>query len=113
MMQSCASAAKLRSGGPILPFGTKAKGRLGIPPPRTVIGDPSQADGLGRNCRVPSATSVHCAGGRTTPSGTTPSRTSRHRAIRSLRAKATRPGPTRRFCCKSLFGVTNDNFQGR
>jgi len=38
MMQSCASAAKLRSGGPILPFGMKAKGRLGIPPPRTVIG---------------------------------------------------------------------------
>ena len=26
MMQSCASAAKLRSGGPILPVGTKAKG---------------------------------------------------------------------------------------
>jgi hypothetical protein len=44
MMQSCASAAKLRSGGPILPFGLKAKGRLGIPPPRTVIGVPSQAD---------------------------------------------------------------------
>ena len=35
MMQSCASAAKLRSGGPILPFGVRAKGRLGIPPPRT------------------------------------------------------------------------------
>src|ERR1017187_5153915 len=51
MMQSCASAAKLRSGGPILPFGMKAKGRLGIPPPRTVIGVPSQAYGLGRNCR--------------------------------------------------------------
>jgi hypothetical protein len=51
MMQSCASAAKLRSGGPILPFGMKAKGRLGIPPPRTVIGAPSQAYGQGRNCR--------------------------------------------------------------
>jgi hypothetical protein len=45
MMQSCASAAKLRSGGPILPFGVKAKGRLGISPPRTVIGLPSQAYG--------------------------------------------------------------------
>ena len=43
MMQSCASAAKLRSGGPILPFGMKAKGPLGNPPPRTVIGVPSQA----------------------------------------------------------------------
>src|SRR5256885_14866980 len=43
MMQSCASAAKLQIGGPILPFGMKAKGPLGIPPPRTVIGVPSQA----------------------------------------------------------------------
>ena len=42
-MQSCASAAKLRSGGPILPVGMKAKGPVGIPPPRTVIGVPSQA----------------------------------------------------------------------
>lgn len=89
MMQSCASAAKLRGGGPILPLGMTAMGQLGTPPPRTVIGGPSQADGVGRNCRVPSVTSVHCAGRRTTPSGTTPSRTSRHRAIRSLRAKAT------------------------
>ena len=31
MMQSCASAAKLRSGGPILPIGMKAKGHVGIP----------------------------------------------------------------------------------
>ena len=36
-----------------------------------------------------SATSVYCVGRRTTPSGTTPSRTSRHKAIKSLRAKAT------------------------
>ena len=35
------------------------------------------------------ASSGYCAGRRTTPSGTTPSRTSRHKAIRSLRAKAT------------------------
>ena len=40
-MQSCASAAKLRSGGPILPIGMKAKGLAGNPPPRTVIGTPS------------------------------------------------------------------------
>ena len=50
-MQSCASAAKLRSGGPILPIGMKAKGLVGIPPPRTVIDAPSQAHGQGRNCR--------------------------------------------------------------
>ena len=37
-MQSCASAAKLRSGGPILPIGIKAKGPVGNPPPRTVVG---------------------------------------------------------------------------
>src|SRR5215469_13136810 len=36
-----------------------------------------------------SVPAVHCAGRRTMPSGTTPSRTSRHKAIRSLRAKAT------------------------
>ena len=41
MMQPCASAAKLRSGGPILPLGMKAMSHLGTPPPRTVIGDPS------------------------------------------------------------------------
>src|SRR6516164_9820617 len=41
-MQSCASAAKLRSGGPILPIGMKAKGLAGNPPPRTVIGIPSR-----------------------------------------------------------------------
>ena len=30
MMQSCASAAKLRSGGPILPFGLKPRGVSGF-----------------------------------------------------------------------------------
>ena len=49
-MQSCASAAKLRSGGPILPIGIKAKGLVGNPQPRTVIGTPSQAYEQGRNC---------------------------------------------------------------
>jgi hypothetical protein len=82
MMQPCASAAKLRSGGPILFFGMRAMEIGRDPPPRT-IGDPSQANGLGQTCWVPSATSVHCAGRRTTPSGTTPSRTNRHKAIRS------------------------------
>ena len=54
MMQSCASAVKLRSGGPILPFGVRAKGRLGIPPPRTVIGVPSQACGQAKTVVVAS-----------------------------------------------------------
>jgi hypothetical protein len=53
MMQSCASAAKLRSGGPILLFGIgKPRKHVGTPPPRTVIGDPAPADGPGRNCWV-------------------------------------------------------------
>jgi hypothetical protein len=43
---------QLRGGGPILFLGTKAMAQAGTPPPRTVIGDPSQADGLGRNCPV-------------------------------------------------------------
>ena len=82
MMQSCASAAKLRSGGPILPVGVKAKGLVGAPPPRTVIGAPSQACGQGRNNRDPSAFSVHCAGRITTPSGTTPTTIKRHRSYK-------------------------------
>src|SRR5215472_405858 len=36
---------------PILPIGMKAKGLVGNPPPRTVIGIPSQAYERGRNCR--------------------------------------------------------------
>jgi hypothetical protein len=88
-MQSCASAAELRSGGPILPIGIEAKGLVGNPPPRTVIGTPSQAYEQGRKCGVPSASSNHGAGGKMTPSGTTPCHTNRHRAISSLRAKAT------------------------
>jgi hypothetical protein len=39
MMQPCASAAKLRGGGPILHRGSAAMLALGSPPPRTVIGD--------------------------------------------------------------------------
>ena len=102
--KSCASAAKLRSGGPILPFGLKAKGLVGIPPPRTVIDVPSQADKAG-TVGVPSASSVHCAARKTTPSGTMPSRTSRHRAISSLRAKATIMG----FRVPRAFSVRDRN----
>src|SRR6516225_6351920 len=34
MMQSCASAAKLRGGGPILRRGSKTKSQVGLPPPK-------------------------------------------------------------------------------
>jgi hypothetical protein len=36
MMQPCASAAKLRGGGPNLDVGMEAIGRCGSPPPRIV-----------------------------------------------------------------------------
>jgi hypothetical protein len=55
---------------------------------RPVIGVPSQAD-KAETVGVPSVSSVHYAARKTTPSETMPSRTSRHRAIISLRAKAT------------------------
>jgi hypothetical protein len=90
MMQSYASAAKLRSGGPILLFGIESQGNTsGL---RHL--EPSSATRHQRTARAetvgcPSVTSVHYAGRRTTPSGTTPSRTRRQRAISSLRAKAT------------------------
>ena len=105
MMQSCASAAKLRSGGPILPFGCKPRGVSGF---RHL--EPSSASCHKRTDKaetvvVPSASSVHCAGRKTTPSGTTPSRTSRHRAISSLRAKATIMG----FRVPRAFSVRDRN----
>ena len=51
MMQSCASAAKLRSGGPILPIGMKAKGHVGSSATSNHHRLPSQVYGQGRNCR--------------------------------------------------------------
>jgi len=82
--------SELRGGGPILSFGVEAMGETGVPPPRTVIGDPSQACGQGRNRQVfLDRLSLQCAGRRTTPSGTTPSRTRCHKAMSNLRARAT------------------------
>jgi hypothetical protein len=53
MMQSYASAAKLRSGGPILLFGIESQGNTsGLRPPRTVIGDLVISGDRGRNCWV-------------------------------------------------------------
>src|SRR5216683_3638972 len=43
MMQSCASAAKLRGGGPILVVGVCAMSVCGSPPPRIIIGSPSES----------------------------------------------------------------------
>ena len=89
-MQSCASAAKLRSGGPILPVGTKAKGHCRDSATSNRHRRPITSGRTKPNLSGCLSTSfVHCAGRKTTPSGTTPCRTSRHRAIKSLRAKAT------------------------
>src|SRR6266545_2981024 len=90
MMQSCASAAKLRSGGPILPFGIDSQGNTsGLRHLEPSSATRHQRTDLAETVGCHSVTSVHCAGRRATPSGTTPSRTRRHRAISSLRAKAT------------------------
>ena len=90
MMHSCASAAKLRGGGPILFPGMKAKG--GNRDPATsnrhrhrLAFEAGRAETVGRFL----CNSAHKAGRRTIPSGIAPSRASRHRAISSLRASAT------------------------
>jgi hypothetical protein len=45
MMQPCASAARLRGGGPSLNRGSRAMFRVGLPPPRIVIGGPPRTGG--------------------------------------------------------------------
>jgi hypothetical protein len=87
MMQSCASAAKLRGGGPILRHGVK---------PWPVSGDrhlgSSWETGAIQFARlrelVLSAFSFHAAR-KTTPAGTSPVVTMRHSAISSFLARAT------------------------
>jgi len=87
MMQSCASAAKLQGGGPILNRGSKTMCKVGLPPPRIVscnsapIGSKAAES---HSCRSP-----HAAGRRARPAGASPVVTSRHNAMRSLRANAT------------------------
>jgi len=44
--------SKLRGGGPILTHGIEAMLTCGTPPPRTVIGDPSETCDRGRNRQV-------------------------------------------------------------
>src|SRR5690349_1869257 len=62
--------------------------RTGTPPPRTVIGPRHERAGAETvGCSVTAL--LQCAGRRTTPSGTTPARTRCHKAMSSLRAKAT------------------------
>ena len=80
MMQSCASAAKLRGGGPILHSGLEA---MGLRP-----SDRHRQTLQGRQVGVPFSPSVLMTR-KTTPCGTSPVVTRRHRAMSSLRASAT------------------------
>lgn len=90
MMHSCASAAKLRGGGPILFPGMKAKGGDRDPATSNCHRHPLALE-AGRAETVGGflCNFAHKAGRRAIPSGIAPSRTSRHRAISSLRASAT------------------------
>ena len=82
MMQSCASAAKLRGGGPILQVGSEPCNSTG--PRHLELSSATRHDmRTVPNCLAPSP--PHCAGRRITPGGTTPSRTSRHKAITASR----------------------------
>ena len=90
MMHSCASAAKLQGGGPILFPGMKAKGGNRDPATSNRHRHPLAIEaGRAETVERFLCNSAHKAGRRTIPSGIAPSRTSRHRAINSLRASAT------------------------
>ncbi len=81
--------AKLRGGGPILCYGVISHAVYRVTATSNRHRLPSQAGRTGPKLVGCLQQLVYYAGRRTTSSGTTPSRTNRHRAIRSLRAKAT------------------------
>jgi hypothetical protein len=89
MMQSCASAAKLRGGGSILQYGLEARSDIGSPPPRIVLGDRRQSPAVRRQIFLSYLLIVHDTGRRATPAGTSPVVTKRQREMSSLRANAT------------------------
>src|SRR6266487_4119968 len=88
MMQSCASAAKLLGGGPILETGFKK--------PWLASGDRHLGSSSDTDDVLPSASEslsflslLPHAARNTTPAGTSPVVTRRHKAISNLRARAT------------------------
>jgi hypothetical protein len=87
MMQSCASAAKLRGGGPILNRGSKTMCKVGLPPPRSVIC--SSASIRERTAEAQCSQASHVAGRRSRPARTSPVVTNRQSAMMSFRASAT------------------------
>jgi hypothetical protein len=91
MMQSYASAAKLRGGGPILHSGLEA---MGLAAGHRHLGSSSADLGMGPAKMVVLLSLcfravTHDAGRKSTPCGTSPVVTRRHRAMSSLRASAT------------------------
>jgi hypothetical protein len=93
MMQSCASAAKLRGGGPILSVGISASFEYGFPPPRifslaVVLKASASAEIVLSGMLVP-VKPFQDAGRKTTPSSGSPVVTKRQSAMISLRASAT------------------------
>ena len=96
MMQCCASAASSEAADPFLitalqPWQTRdpATSNRHRRPIARVADRPETVRDDRLLCFAAVSTPVQCAGRRVTPSGTTPSRTKRHRAMSSLRAKAT------------------------
>jgi len=86
-MQSCASAAKLQGGGPILNRGSKAMSNSGVPPPRIFI---CSYPCTVASCRNSAATPGHhhAAARSARLSGISPAVASRQSVISSLRASA-------------------------
>src|SRR6202043_2106313 len=92
MMQSCASAAKLRAAGPFFRSASSAMFEYGFPPPRIVnsaVVLKSQRAPNGAEWYARSGKPFQDAGRKTTPSSGSPVVTKRQSAIISLRASAT------------------------
>ena len=91
MMQSCASAAKLRGGGPILNRGSKTivLHRVAATSVRHLQLAINQEGDLQEPSSACPQTICQAAGRRSKPAGASPVVTSRQSAMRSLRASAT------------------------
>jgi hypothetical protein len=91
MMQSCASAAKLRGDGPILNRGAKTivLCRVAATSVRHLQLGINMTLGCRNSVVLTQEVIHHAAGRRSRPAGVSPVVTSRHSAMRSLRASAT------------------------
>jgi hypothetical protein len=92
MMQSCASAAKLRAAGPFFRSASSAMFEYGFPPPRSVnfgsrAENPARASN-GAECYARSGKRFQDAGRKATPCSGSPVVTKRQSAMINLRARA-------------------------